>query len=177
MVLELVGRVMHKFSLMKPSIIQSIVGARVVAACAAVAAVFAVTSCQVLEAPEKTLPELAPIEETPEVVEPVVTPIGTVLAVGKGGAFVVVRVNEGVDVAIGEKLSVMFAGTETAVVKVAPQRTDNLVTADVVIGSPAKDSQVVRIDQPGTAEAYVPSEMPPPVGGVDGGTGDTGGVE
>lgn len=142
---------------MNSSIAHSFVGRRVAATAAAVATLVAVTSCQVLEAPKEELPE-EPIPQTPQIVEPVLTPVGTLVAVGGSNEYVVIRLLPGATAEIGERLSVRFAGTETAVVKVAPQRTGDLVTADVEIGSPAKDSEVVRIETPSVGG---PSEAAP----------------
>ena len=157
---------MHKFWAMNSSIARFFVGTRVVAATAA--ALMAATSCQVLETPQETVPEPTG-PKPPQIVEPVHTPVGTVLAVGGNNEYVVIRLNPGATAEIGERLSVMFAGTETAVLKVAPQRTDDLVTADVEIGSPAKDSEVVRIETPsvgGDTGAVAPTETPAPIDGA-----------
>ncbi|QQL44654.1 hypothetical protein [Sulfuriroseicoccus oceanibius] len=122
------------------------------------------TSCQVVDVPVELPEEQTPIETPEEIVEPEYEQVGAIAGVGPNGDFVVIRLASGSDVTVGEKLSVMFAGAETAVVKVAPQRDGQLVTADKVYGSPSKGSGVFRIETPGVAEEVSEEDVDPVLG-------------
>lgn len=77
-------------------------------------------------------------------VEPVEARVGRIMGVGESGRFVVVALDQGVTVETGDTLKARFAGSQTAVLKVSPERQGSLVTADVVAGTPAKDHEVVK---------------------------------
>ena len=86
---------------------------------------------------------------TTEVVEEVeVVPeqvrVGRIMGVGEEGRFVVIALDQGATVETGDTLKARFADSQTAVLKVSPERQGNLVTADVVLGTPAKDHEVVK---------------------------------
>lgn len=130
-------------------LIRSLFTMRMLSPCVALAvAVMLGTSCQpkneeilttdVVETPDGN--STAEVKE----VEPVEVPVGRVMGVGEEGRFVVIALDQGATVETGDTLKARFAGAQTAVLKVSPERQGNLVTADVMAGTPAKDHQVVK---------------------------------
>lgn len=70
--------------------------------------------------------------------------VGRIMGVGESRRFVVISLDQGATVETGDTLKARFADSQTAVLKVSPERQGNLVTADVVAGTPAKDHEVVK---------------------------------
>ena len=89
-------------------------------------------------------PNDLPNTEEEVVEEAIPVRVGRVMAVGESGRFVVVSLDIGAEVSTGDTLKARFAGSQTAVLKVSPERQGRLVTADVVAGTPAKDHEVVK---------------------------------
>ncbi len=88
---------------------------------------------------QNDIPTTEVVEVVPEEVR-----VGRIMGVGESGRFVVVALDQGATVETGDTLKARFAGSQTAVLKVSPERQGNLVTADVVAGTPAKDHEVVK---------------------------------
>lgn len=125
---------------------------RIVSSCIALAfAVMLSVSCSqkikeespaVATGNETEVVAIEPVEE--EVVAPVEVRVGRIMGVGESGRFVVIALDQGATVETGDTLKARFSGSQTAVLKVSPERQGNLVTADVVAGTPAKDHEVVK---------------------------------